>query len=87
MRFTQIQNNGLVQEVFTFRLTEHLKLVLDTYRLQSRQTTRHGWKSIKWYQRNMLRDSTITFNEISIPPEFIEKTKQEIFNTIKFDND
>lgn len=87
MLFEQIKDNVLTREVFKFRLTEHLTLVLDSYYNQKRETTRHGWKNVKWYNRTAKRDNNITFDEIIIPEVFIERVKKEIFATIKLIND
>lgn len=72
----------LDKEVWTFSLVD-CSVVLTSYQLLNRKTTRHGWKQVKLWDRLMLRDNTCERVEPSF--EMIADAVQHFRRKISYD--
>lgn len=69
-----IDKDELNREIYRFTLME-FKLLLDSYGFETRETKRHKFKRVKWYDRLNQRDSTIKKENMFLP----ENIKQIAF--------
>lgn len=67
---------------------DSIYLVLNTLVFQNRQTKRHGWVTVKHWERILRRDNTISDEEVIIPPtvkeEAIRIMQHRIFVTKEY---
>lgn len=66
-RINHVIGTDYSREEWDYYLNEHrMTLVLDSYRLQERPTKRHGWRSVKWWDR-LARPGTEQMDRADVP--------------------
>lgn len=80
MRLTIIRmHTDLHQTMYIFYLIDNdnnrakLRLVLDQYEDQQRLTKRHGWKSVRRYERLNSRTNNLARTDITVPDDVIQE--------------
>jgi hypothetical protein len=79
-----IPHSPLIQETFRFRLNDEMQLLLREYYYETRETIRHKFKPLKWYDAIDRRRSSIGIQEVEVPEDIINQVKQNIFNKITY---
>jgi len=74
--------DDLNKKVYQF-YQDGMRFRLNYYSEKHRQTKRHGWKSIKYYDRLRQRDCTIKVDEIPLTDELIQIVKERAINSVQ----
>lgn len=76
--------NKLRREVYRFVLLNDFKIYLDEYQTQERETTRHKYQTVDYYSRLMRRDSSLSFDSITVSDRTIKEVKEEILERLTY---
>ncbi len=77
-----IKHNDLKQEIYRFWLRDETKLVLDSYYIQEKKTSRHKFQTIKQYNRLDQRGNTLKLNDVPFNDNIKQLAKNKLLNSI-----
>lgn len=78
-----INHSKLKREVYDFWLQNQYHLILDGYRLELRESSRHKFRATEEYSRLDNRYKTLKEEQVILFPEIIELAKKQLFEQIK----
>lgn len=80
-----IKHNDLKQEVYRFWLRDETRLVLSSYWVQEKKTSRHKFQTIKQYNRLEQRHNTIKLSDVPFDDTIKQAAKDQLLEQIVVD--
>ncbi len=71
----------LERDVYSFWIVD-FNMILDSYKVQYRESKKHKFKNLKSYERIDKRNSTMNLSEFEIPSYIVDDVKEMVKNRL-----